>query len=173
MRKRALPDPFLHLPASPQGGNATERGERLDNPYTGVTTKDNNGLRGRGGATDQDASSPTWDFIFVDALENVLGIDINGDGYKGQGYGVVNGLEAVSRWMGQGRNGPRGGGLACSKYLAVCAVSRSGNVRKGESRMRMAADAMVSSGTGDRSGHRRRWRGGRRLRECTGRSNWP
>jgi len=111
MRKRALPDPFLHLPASPQGGNATERGERLDNPYTGVTTKDNNGLRGRGGATDQDASSPTWDFIFVDALENVLGIDINGDGYKGQGYGVVNGLEAVSRWMGQGRNGPRGGGV--------------------------------------------------------------
>jgi hypothetical protein len=104
-----LPDPSLHLPtAFPQGGNATERGERLDNPYTGAKTKGNssNGFGGLAGATDRNASSPTRDFSFVDALENVLGIDINGDGYKGQGYGLVDGLEAVSRWRGQDRTDP-------------------------------------------------------------------
>jgi hypothetical protein len=147
-----LPDPSLHLPtASPQGGNATERGERLDNPYTGAKTKDN-GLGGQAGATDRNVSSPTRDFSFVDALENVLGIDINGDGYKGQGYGLVDGLEAVSRWRGQDLTDPGWGwyllqvlGCVC-RVEAVCAVSRSGNVRKGERRMRMALMRWCNSG---------------------------
>ena len=150
--RTCLPDPSLHLPtASPQGGNATERGERLDNPYTGAKTKDN-GLGGQAGATDRNVSSPTRDFSFVDALENVLGIDINGDGYKGQGYGLVDGLEAVSRWRGQDLTDPGWGwyllqvlGCVC-RVEAVCAVSRSGNVRKGERRKRMALMRWCNSG---------------------------
>jgi len=40
----------------------------------------------------------TKSFSFVDMLENMLGIDIDGDGRKvdGLGRGLIDGLEAVS-----------------------------------------------------------------------------
>lgn len=76
----------------------------MDNPSPGAKTKDlGSGVGGREGTIHREASLPNTGFSFVDALENVLGMDINGDGYKGQGYGLVDGLEAVSRLRGQGR----------------------------------------------------------------------
>ncbi len=51
--------------------------------------------RDRGDRSTEIARSPSKGFSFVDMLENVIGVDIDGDGDKGQGYGLVDGLETV------------------------------------------------------------------------------
>ena len=35
-------------------------------------------------------------FSFIELLENVIGVDLDGDGKKGHGYGLVNGIENVN-----------------------------------------------------------------------------
>ena len=35
-------------------------------------------------------------FSFIKLLENVIGVDLDGDGTKGHGYGFVDGLENVN-----------------------------------------------------------------------------